>query len=340
MSELNQSPSVFFFGKGVLTISQSTAGVFTYSGLISSGSLARGREIMIEAAGSTIQLTGLTGVGSVPISGPVTITGGTLEGNTSPRAVLNLAGSGTGYNLNGTNQAISGLEGGQGSIVSLEGNDNTLTVGQDGVLTERTTFSGNITGAGSLELIGFAVLTLDGQNTYTGGTMLNDESQLIGTTTSITGNIVNDSTGGLTFDQNTNGTYAGDISGSGPLAIRGGGAITFTGANSYTGGTTINNDGSSLIGTTVSLVGDFNNKSTNGLTFNQSANGTYAGRISGSGPLIINPINGEGLITLSGTNTYDGGTKVYGGGLSIASSHNIGTGSLTLQNGATLQTTE
>ena len=124
------------------------------------------------------------------------------------------------------------------------------------------------------------------------------------------------------------------------MTISGGGAVTFAEANFYSGGTTIYNDGSALIGDTNSLSGNIVNNSTNGLTFNQSTNGTYAGILSGSGPLIINPLNGEGVVTLAGKNTYSGGTKVYGGGLSINSLNNLGTGSLTLQNGATLQTTE
>ena len=127
MSELSGFSSVEFFGKGVLNISQTSLGTFTYAGLISSGSSARGREIEINAPGATIQLTELTGIGSVPISGPITIYAGTLQGNTSPSAVLNLAASGAVYNLGEINQTIGGLQGVQGSTVNLVGSNNTLS---------------------------------------------------------------------------------------------------------------------------------------------------------------------------------------------------------------------
>jgi autotransporter-associated beta strand protein len=60
---------------------------------------------------------------------------------------------------------------------------------------------------------------------------------LAGSTDGLQGNITNN--GKLIFDQGTNGSYAGMLSGSGAVNKAGPGDVTFTGDNSYTGSTWI-----------------------------------------------------------------------------------------------------
>lgn len=170
--------------------------------------------------------------------------------------------------------------------------------------TAAGTYTGTITGSGTLEING-GPITLTGANTYSGGTLVDGASTLIGTTTSLQGNIT--TLGTVQFDQATAGTYSGNLSGSGQVQISGVGPVTFSGTNIYTGGTTVDT-GSKLIGTTTSLQGDFTN---NGLVqFNQSGSGTYSGDMSGSGAL---QISGGGTLTLTGTNSYTNGTTVDAG---------------------------
>ncbi len=133
-------------------------------------------------------------------------------------------------------------------------------------------------------------MTLSGANTYTGGTTVSAGS-LTGTTTSLQRNIVDNAN--VTFNQATNGTYAGVLSGAGNLTVNGTGTVTLSGANTYSGGTTVS--AGSLIGTTTSLQGNIVDNAN--VTFNQATNGTYAGVLSGTGNLTL---NGTGNVTLSG----------------------------------------
>ena len=67
--------------------------------------------------------------------------------------------------------------------------------------------------------------------------------------------------------------------------------------------------------------------------FNQSANGTYAGKISGSGSLAK---TGGGVVSLTADNSYSGTTTVTVGGLYIEGNQSSARGSLTVAQGATL----
>jgi outer membrane autotransporter protein len=98
------------------------------------------------------------------------------------------------------------------------------------------------------------------------------------------------------------------MSGTGTLTKTGAGTVTLSGNNTYSGGTTVGAGG--LTGTTSSLQGNITNNAT--VTFNQAGDGTYAGAMDGTGTLTK---LGIGNITLSGTNTFTGGTTVTAGTL-------------------------
>ena len=104
-------------------------------------------------------------------------------------------------------------------------------------------------------------------------------------------------------------TINGVISGAGGLVKNGQGTLILGGANTYTGGTLV--DGGTLSGNTTSLRDDVTNNAV--LQFNQSTNGIYSNVISGSGALVK---TGAAVLTLSGANTYSGGTEVAAGQLS------------------------
>ena len=188
------------------------------------------------------------------------------------------------------------------------------------------TFAGNITGIGSFTKKGNDALTLDGSNDYSGGTTVS-AGDLIGTTDSLQGAIVNNAT--VTFRQAVDGTYAGEMTGSGALFKEGAGSVTLDGANTYSGGTTIS--GGALIGSTTSLQGNIVAAAGTTLAFNQGTNGTYSGILSGDGALLK---EGAGAVTLSGANTYTGGNSITAGNL-IGSTATI-LGATTVDSGATL----
>ncbi|MCB1074074.1 MAG: autotransporter-associated beta strand repeat-containing protein, partial [Simkania sp.] len=212
----------------------------------------------------------LTLTGANTYSGGTTVTAGTLQGNTA-----SLQGPIT------NNAAVIFNQGGLG------------------------TYAGNMSGTGSLTKSGASTLTLSGTNTYSGGTTVST-GVLQGSTTSLQGSIINNAT--VTFNQASDGTYGDVISGSGNLTKIGTAKLILTGANTYSGGTTVT--AGTLQGNTASLQGPITNNAA--VIFDQGGLGTYAGNMSGTGSLTK---EGTETLTLSGTNTYSGGTTVSVGTL-------------------------
>ncbi len=249
------------------------------------------------------------GAGNVTFSGANTYSGGTTV-NAGTLTVAGDSNLGTGGNLsfNGGTLQVTG-SGAVNRATTLNSGGGTLNINGAG-----TSVSNNqiISGAGTLTKSGAGTLTLTGSNAYTGGTTVL-AGTLTGTTDGLQGNIAN--SGNVTFNQSTNGTYAGNLSGVGNVIKDGSGNITFSGTNSYSGGTTVN--GGTLTGTTDSLQGDMVNNAN--VDFNQTTTGTYAGVLSGTGSVIK---DGSGNVTFSGINTYSGGTTVNGGKLVIDGSIN------------------
>ncbi|MGX1786919.1 autotransporter domain-containing protein [Bosea sp. NPDC055332] len=191
-------------------------------------------------------------------------------------------------------------------------------------------WSGTISGAGALNKTGNGTLVLTGGNSYAGGTTIAAGTLQLGnggTTGSIAGDVVN--SGSLAFNRSDAVTFAGTVSGSGSLQQTGGGTLTLTASNSYTGGTTISGGTLQLGngGTTGSIVGDVTNNGT--LAFNRSDDVTFAGAISGSGG--VRKL-GTASLTLTGANSYGGGTEITAGRLT-GSAASFGSGKIT-NNGA------
>ena len=119
------------------------------------------------------------------------------------------------------------------SSVNLAGAMRQITVALPAPKT--ATFSGAITNGG-LTKAGAGTMILSGANTYALGTLIS-AGTLEGTTTSLQGNITNNSA--LVFNQAGAGTYAGAISGTGALTNSGAGTVTLTGTSGMSGNTAI-----------------------------------------------------------------------------------------------------
>jgi len=208
--------------------------------------------------------------------------------------------------------------------------NNPMTInGQGGTINSNgldATLAATIDGTGGLIKIGDGTLTLTGANSYAGGTTISG-GRLIASSVSLPGNVVNNAT--LEFAQASDGTYAGAISGSGNFVKSGAGILTLTGANVYTGGTTI--EAGTLVGDTTSIQGDITNNAT--LELNQTSDGDFAGAIGGAGGLVK---SGNGILILTGTSTYTGGTTIQAGTLAIKTNSLSGN----IVNNATLQIDE
>ena len=148
---------------------------------------------------------------------------------------------------------------------------------------------------------------------------------------------------GVVFD--TNGANIGvstafsSASGqSSGLTKQGLGTLTLTGASSYTGGTTLS-AGTLQLGNGGNM-GALN--STSGiaiasgatLAFNRGDNGlSITAPITGAGRVAQ---QGSGRVTLSGNNSYAGGTALNAGTLTVGNSGALGTGALTVGGASTL----
>jgi outer membrane autotransporter protein len=116
--------------------------------------------------------------------------------------------------------------------------NTTLNVGGGTVDTTSgdAAFTGNVAGVGGLTKTGAGTLTLSGENSYSGGTTVS-EGTLVGTSQSLQGTIANN--GDIVFAQQTDGVFAGDISGSGSVTKTGAGRLDLTGTSTYAGQTTV-----------------------------------------------------------------------------------------------------
>ena len=210
----------------------------------------------------------------------------------------------------GTTITAGTLELGNGGAIAGDVTNNaTLAFNR----SDANVFNGVVSGSGSVDQRGTGTTTLTGANTYTGGTTISAGTLALGnggTTGAITGDVTNNAT--LAFNRSDANVFNGVVSGSGSVDQRGTGTTTLTGANIYTGGTTITAGTLELGngGTTGAIVGDVANSGT--LAFNRSDANVFNGVISGNGSL---EQRGTGTTTLSGVNTYSGGTSVLNGTL-------------------------
>ncbi|MHA3771838.1 beta strand repeat-containing protein [Verrucomicrobiota bacterium sgz303538] len=127
--------------------------------------------------------------------------------------------------------------------------------------------------------------------------------------------------------------------GTGPvsLAKSGTGTLVLTATNTYSGsssiqGGTLEIGGAGSLGTTYD-AGINNNGS---LLYNTSANSTLNGVISGIGSVTK---SGTSTLTLTGANTYSGGTNLTAGTLNVNNATALGTGALTITGGTLDNTT-
>ena len=124
-------------------------------------------------------------------------------------------------------------------------------------------------------------------------------------------------------------TIGSELTGNSALVKDDHGTLVLTGANSYSGGTTIATGTLQLGdgGTSGSVIGNISNNAV--LALNRSDDVTLAGVISGTGT--VSQV-GTGTVTLTGVNTYTGGTTISAGAL-IGSATSFGSGAI-LNDGA------
>jgi autotransporter-associated beta strand protein len=218
----------------------------------------------------------------------------------------------------------------KGGALELSGAQATIRVGDGSAAGANTsaTIAASLTGGATLVKADLGTLFLTGTNSYTGGTVV-QAGILVGDAGSIRGDIRND--GVVVFNQTSNATFTGAISGAGAMVKTGAGALTL-------GGSSGNDwrivDGS-LISTSALFTGDVDIDQGARLIFDQAADGTYAGTLTGTGAVIV---RGGGIVRFTGDGSrFLGGATVGGAGNNLLSVNGVLGGIIEVLAGARLQ---
>jgi len=318
-------------GSGTLTLS--AANTYTGTTGITGGTVVLGANDVFGSGSLTISSATLSISSFNDTVGAVTVTSGTILGTTG---VL----TGSSYTFNGTSAATAIL-GGTGSLT--KSGTGTLTLSATNTYSGLTTVSGGTLALGANNAVGTGGLTVNG-----GAFDMAAYNDTVGAVTVTSGTILGTSgvlTGSsYTFDGN--GAATAILGGSGGLTKSGTGtASTLSGANTYTGTTTIASGtlsagsivvsaGASNLGNASSAVvlGDGTNQGTLSYTGSTSTY-TRGFTVNAGGGQLITSTAGQTLTVATGSITSSSGTFTVGGAGNtvISSTLSLGTGGLTKQ---------
>lgn len=302
--------------------------------------LQGGSESIIRVGDSTTASAGMTGTINASLSGASTLVKtdfGTLvlSGNNTYSGGTDIRGGvlavSSDANLGAATGAIS-LNGGALASTASFASGRTVNLTQQGEIdvagNTELTLSGSVTGSGELYKSGAGTLILTGANSYADTRV--ESGTLIGDTHSISGSLLNSAS--VIFDQATDATYTGQITGRGSITKRGNGELTLSGVSrqiwSIEDGTLISSAERYLGNTQINAAGT--------LRFEQAVDATYAGVLSGSGAFA--KTGAEKLSLTGNSSAFTGHTQVQSGTLAMGDQGQLG-GTLTIASGATLQGT-
>ena len=286
-------------GVTTLTLGGINAGNNTIGGVLADNGAGK---LAVAMAGPGVWILS----GASTFSGNTTVTGGKLILKNSvalQMSTLSLAiDNGVAFAAGLGSATLGGLTG--SGTLALQDQATTpaavnVTIGNNGT---STTYGGILSGAGSLTKVGAGTLLLAISNTYTGGTSINAGTLQLGDGTSVNGSVPGNITdkATLVFANPNSQTYSGVISGAGSVAKTAAGTLVLSGANSFTGGLSIQQG-------TLVLSGA--NSFTGGLSVQQ---GTLSiptiNNVGTSGALGAGPSVSLGSTGQTGALEYTGGT--------------------------------
>ena len=307
-----------------LTISAASGGTLTLSGVISGGSgftnTGAGTIIFSGSSANTATGAGVIASGNTTIfnksantaaiAGTLTInSGGTLQTDSANQLNNQLVTVNGTLNLNNNSQQLALAGAGTVSLGSAAiTNTNT---GND-------TFSGQMTGTGSLVKAGAGTLVLSGSNSFSGGTLISGGIIQIANNAALgTGGVTNTADGAGLFTDGSSRTIVNNLFISNNTLIGGTGALQIDGTitvglsrnltNNNSGGLTLSNIAMGNSGTSRTLrIAGTGNTTINGVISNAAGQSTNNLEISSSGTTRLN-----------GANTYTGETTVMATGSAV-----------------------
>jgi fibronectin-binding autotransporter adhesin len=192
------------------------------------------------------------------------------------------------------------------------GNEDAATISVNGPIKAYTTGTGTVTLTANLV-------------SASGTSLIQGELEGTGDFTQTTGTLQVNATG-------NNSSYTGDIKGDGAFTKLGDSILALSGANTYTGDTTISAGTLTIDGSGTLEGGDYDGAISNSGTFiySSTTDQILAGAITGTGALTKQETS---TLRLSGTNTYSGITTVSAGTLDVYTANSLGSGSVSLANG-------
>ena len=336
---ISGSGNILLTGNGATSIDVSVGAINTVSGTVNFA----GSDATVGALGSRNFLTTTTTTGN---DGTTRLGGhlwnGTSWASTSSAGgnhVVEWVGTYTDLTTDGNSAAnpstdlriIDGAAAGTAATYSVSTTANSLLMTAPTFATTIDMGANTLTlgnGAGATGAIGSAT----GSQALTMGATPGQGFLTAGTTAAASTFVINNQSSSLV----TVNSVISNNAATGVVSLSSGGTVTLTGANAYTGTTTVA-EGTLTLGGAGSLgagayAGAIANSGT--LAFASSANQTFSGIISGTGALTV---NGSGTLTLSGANTHTGAVAVTAGTLKLGGSAGLGNTTLaTVASGGTL----
>lgn len=279
--------------------------------------------------------------------GAILRAGSILAGNGNATRQITLA-DGTLANLSADADMQSNV------AIALNGKGTFLTEGAGSTMTLSNVMSGN----GEMLKSGEGVLTLTGNNTWSGGSQIEQgtlsfaSSANLGTgavnlnggkllwqsgnTADISNRLTVGSNGGIIDDNGNDLTFSSGIIGDGGALVKqGSGTLTLTGDNNWDGATVINSGAVQIGngGTSGSVLGDIVNNSQ--LILNRADVLALTNNVAGSGTLIQ---RGSGNSVITGNIAHAGGTQIEAGNLQVGDGGTQGNlaGNVQIASGAAL----
>nr|WP_051917470.1 autotransporter-associated beta strand repeat-containing protein [Brucella anthropi] len=351
-----------------------SSGTLSFDGgtLHLTGSFNNSRAVTLGAGGGTIQTSLLhsnefsgtiggtgkltkNGAGTLTLAGDNSYTGGTVvnAGVLSVSADKNLGDLSGGVQLNSGTLRLTG-DVTSDRVVAFDAAGGTI----DAAAGTNSTFSGLIDGLGSLTKTGAGTLVLSGSNDYLGGTVveagtlsISSNDNLGDAASNLTFNggtlrvadsittdrnvVLNANGGTIETTAGTSTSFTQGITGTGKLNKDGDGTLILTGNNVYAGGTHVSKGVLQIgAGSTVGQIGGNAQVDADAaLAFDRSDDIIFADVISGEGALRH---DGSGKLTLTGENSFTGGTTISAGTLQIGNGSTTGSIAGNVDNNGTL----